>query len=80
MLVMGCDCLWFKMVEDSGEKIFFISKKFEDFEEELMGCGVIVCCDLRRNFYWYFVFGLICFLSFGKWMFVSFSLFLVDVR
>lgn len=57
------------MAEDSGEKTPLINRKLEDSEEELTGCGATACCDPRRNFHRYFVLGLICFLSFGKFQF-----------
>lgn len=64
---------------ENGEIVFFFNKKFEYFGEELIGCGVIVCCDFRKGVYCYFVFGLICFLSFGKFEFGLFVWFVMNV-
>lgn len=54
---------------ENGEEAPLINKKFDDSDEELTGCGATACCDPRKGVHRYFVLGLICFLSFGKFGF-----------
>lgn len=49
-----------------------INKPKEDEVEEiqLTGCGASICCDPRRNVHRFFVLIFMCFLSFGKCLFL----------